>query len=160
MAMELVIIRPSGRWAVRQWAALAALAGAAAAAAWAADGPAAAAPVAALAGAVLLVAALYYAHWMRGRAPRAIVAAPEYLGVLDARGGRRLVLWASVRAARHATTLRGMGWCLETAAGRVSLLDIGVDPARWGVLWRYLWPQVARRGAPVRVDRLSNALYD
>jgi hypothetical protein len=89
-----------------------------------------------------------------------VVATREFLGFLDRTGQRRYVAWEDIRVATHATTLRGMRWRLDTAAGPVEVVDIGVDPQRWGTLWRFIWPEVARRGRPVRVDSVSNTLFD
>ena len=102
----------------------------------------------------------YYRRWMGRHSPAAIVATPEYVAVLDSAGQRIYVPWETITAANHATTVRGMRWHLQTAQTVVTLRDIGIHADRWGLLWRVVWPEVARRGAPVHVDALSNALFD
>ena len=102
----------------------------------------------------------YYRHWMQRQAPSALVATREYVAVLERTGERTYVPWATITAANHATTLRGMRWHLHTAGTLVTLRDIGIHADRWGLLWRIVWPEVARRGAPVHVDAVSNALFD
>lgn len=159
MESELVILRPAPRWARLQLLGLLVLGVIGSAVAWAADGLQGALVASSIASLTLLASTLYYSYWLRRRAPRAVVATRQFVGVLELNGQRCYVPWDSVRAATHTTTVRGMRWRLETAAGRVEVLDIGVDPECWGALWRYLWPEVARRGRPVRVDAVSNTLF-
>ena len=101
----------------------------------------------------------YYRYWLGWQAPQAIVATREYVAVLNRAGDRAYVPWPAITAANHATTVGGMRWYLHTADNVTTLCDIGLHSDRWGLLWRVIWPEVARRGAPVRVDAVGNALF-
>ena len=100
------------------------------------------------------------ALWLARRGPRAVVADAHGLLLGDRRGARRRLLWTEIRAASHRTGLGGMAWHLEGATGVVRVRDVGIDPDRWGVLWHTIVREVASRGQPVRVDLLSNRIYD
>ena len=160
MASSLVILRPSRRWLAIQLIALAGLAVVVVLAAWYADGPHGAIIATAIAAVMVSMVSAWHADWMRHSAPRAIVATDDYVATLSRTGERRYVPWDSVRRATHAATFLGMRWRLETPVDCLVLRDVGLDSARWGELWRVLWVAVARRGGRVRVDALSNALFD
>jgi hypothetical protein len=160
MASSLVILRPSRRWLTIQLIVLAALAVVGVLAAWHADGRQGAIIAAAVAAVMLSMVWAGHTKWMRYYAPRAIVATDDYVATLSRTGERRYVRWDAVRRATHAATLLGMRWRLETPDACIILRDIGLDPNRWGELWRLLWVAVARRGGRVRVDAMSNALFD
>ena len=160
MASSLVILRPSRRWLTIQLIGLAALAVVVILAAWHADGPQGAIIATGIAAVMVSMVAAGHAEWMSHSAPRAIVATDDYVATLSRTGVRRYIRWDAVRQATHAATFLGMRWRLETPAECVILRDIGLDPDRWGDLWRVVWVAVARRGGRVRVDALSNALFD
>ena len=160
MASSLVILRPSRRWLTIQLMALAALAVVVVLAAWRADGPQGAIIATAITAVMVSMASAAHVEWMRHSAPRAIVATGDYVATLSHTGERRYVQWDAVRRATHAATFLGMRWRLETPVDCLILRDVGLDPNRWGELWRVLWVAVARRGGRVRVDALSNALFD
>lgn len=160
MLSSLVILRPSRRWLTIQLIVLAALAVVAVLAAWRADGRQGAIIATAIAVVLVSMVSAGHAAWMRHSAPRAIVATDDYVATLSRTGERCYVRWDAVRRATHAATFLGMRWRLETPEHYLILRDVGIDPDRWGHLWRLLWVAVARRGGRVRVDALSDALFD
>jgi hypothetical protein len=97
--------------------------------------------------------------WLRARAPRAIVATFDYVGVLQHNGAHTRVPWSSITAANHGIDA-GMRWeLLLTGGDRLILSDVGIDSARWGLLWVRIVRHAANSGAEVRVDPMSNMLY-
>jgi hypothetical protein len=157
---DLVIIRPRAEWANYQLAVLFAIASVAIAIAGLRDGIPGAVLAASIAALGQTINTTFYSHWMRRRSPRALVAHRDFLAMLDASGERRYVPWTAIRAATHATTLGGMRWRLAIGDRPLILRDIGIAPERWGVLWRCIWQEVAACDRPVRVDTISNALFD
>ena len=160
MNRDPVIIRPRREWAFYQLAVLFAISLVAIAIAGRSDGISGAILAASIAALGLTISTMLYLHWMRRRSPRALVAHREFLAVLDARGERRYIPWSAIRAATHATTMSGMRWRLAIGDQSLILRDIGIDPERWGVLWRCIWQEVAAHDRSVRVDTISNALFD
>ena len=155
----LIIIRPTWRAARSQLLSLLALAGASLALAASTTDRTTIIGVVLISGVMMCGLAWFYRTWLKQYAPLGIVATPEYLAMLWPGARRTYVPWASVAAANHATTLGGMRWYLHAASGPVTLRDIGVSAARWGVFWWAVGQGVAQRGAPVRVDSISNALF-
>jgi hypothetical protein len=156
---SLLIIRPKVRWARWQAAAGIALAAAFVAGAWLADGSGELLVTSGVAGSAS-VAAIAFQRRLRLRGPQAIVATSEYLGLLASNGERRVVRWDAVQRAAHSTGLAGMRWKLRSSTGAVILRDVGVDPEQWKRLWWRVGFEVSRRGGPVVVDRISDALFD
>ena len=109
--------------------------------------------------AALSIAGLLQGHQMR-TAPRALIATPDYLALLSRNGDRRYVRWAEVSAARHKTSFKGMSWTLVSDTGKVFIADPGIDADRWGILWHVVTSCVLSHGGGVRVDAISNGLYD
>lgn len=123
------------------------------------DGFPGAALASVIAAGALLVMGIVQSQELR-RHPQALVATREYLGLLGPRGARRYIRWDEVIAARHSTSFRGMRWLLHTLHGAVAFADPGVDPDRWGLLWRWIARSVVEHRGQVRVDALSNSLFD
>ena len=159
MDSRLIIIRPRWQAARSQLLSLLSLVGASLALAASTSDRTMIIAVAVVGGVTVSGLAWFYRTWIRQRAPRAVVATPEYLAILWAGARRTYVPWASVAAANHATGLGGMRWYLDAVSEPVRLRDIGVPAARWRALWWAVGHGVAQSGAPVHVDPISNSLF-
>jgi hypothetical protein len=157
--VEHLILRRRERSFGWQLAAGIAIASIAIAGAGVADGSTGATLAATIAGgALFVVAAIQSRHLRKG--PKAVMATADYLGLLSSAGERSDIRWDDVCAAKHEITFEGMRWSLRTTGGTVGFADPGVDPDRWGLLWRWVASCVLERGGSVRVDPLSNTLFD
>src|SRR5687768_17131304 len=63
-----------------------------------------------LIGVAFLASAAFHLAWLRGHAPRAIVATASELAILEHHGEHRTLPWSTVTAATHATEPVGICW--------------------------------------------------
>jgi hypothetical protein len=98
--------------------------------------------------------------WFRLKAPRAIVATDDFLGITTHGGEQQRISWSSVVLATHSTKQLGMQWELDLITSeRIILRDVGIDSRRWGLLRAAIIELAAGNGASVTVDPLSKGFY-
>jgi hypothetical protein len=112
-----------------------------------------------VAGLALFAWTVAHVIWFRTRAPRAIVATDEFLGITRHGADQQRIPWSSIFSAVHSTGQLGMQWQLDIVPnGTVVLRDVGIDAGRWGVLRAIIIDSVGMHGN-VLVDPISEGIY-